>query len=231
MSNDEKVYEHPSYGMVQFSHRQGNPKLFGSALEYHMNYVTLSVKTAKLRRSDTGDLIDGPMGGNIVEVDLSAAQFAELLTTMNIGCGVPCTIRRRDGKGVPTPPDIDTQTESLRSEYKARARQFAVKVLKNTADVKEMLKSKDRLSKADRESIVSVLDRVSTELSTNMPFFLEMYEEATEKIKTAAKAEVEAFAVSAIHSAGLQALASGAKEGFSGPPLELPEKPTVDVDP
>ncbi len=220
---EEKVFEHESYGMVQFSHRQGNPKLFGSALEYHNNYVSLIVKTAKLRRSDTGDTIDGPTHGNIVEVSLSAAQFAELLTTMNIGLGVPCTIRAREGKMVSPPPDIDTQTENLRNEFRNRTRSFAKEILADTGQVKELLK-KDKLSKADRATIAGILDRVARELGENAPFFLEMYEEATEKVTTAAKTEMEAFAVGAIQNAGLRALAAGEVN------LTPPQLPAIDVE-
>jgi hypothetical protein len=208
MSRETNVFEHPSYGMVQFSHRQGNPKLFGSALEYHNNYVSLIVKTAKLRREDTGDYVDGPMHGDIVEVNLSAAQFAELLTTMNVGLGVPCTIRSREGKMVPPPPDVETQTENLRNEFRKRTRDFARKILSDTGEVKEILK-KDKLSKADRSAVAGILDRVAQELSDSAPFFLEMYEEATEKITTSAKAEMEAWAVVAIRNAGMKALAAG----------------------
>ncbi len=219
--DDDKVFEHESYGLVQFSHRSGNPKLFHSALENHYNYVTLLVKTAKLRRSDTGDRVDGPMHGNILEVDLSAAQFAELLTTMNIGSGIACTIRRREGKQVEPPPDIDTQTENLRSEFKVRAKEFTKKILSRASGVTSLLKTKDKLSKADRESISGVISSIAQELSENIPFFVDMYQEATEKITTAAKAEVEAFMVGAVHQAGLAALAAGKVEVA---PPRLPPK-------
>lgn len=47
MYNDEKTEKHPSYVMVGFSRRQGNPgRLFGSALPHHQTYITLSVTTA-----------------------------------------------------------------------------------------------------------------------------------------------------------------------------------------
>lgn len=207
--DEDKEYRHPSYGLVSFSHRQGNPKLFHSALEHHYNYVTLSIKNGTLIRSDSGDRLYGPMHGNIVEVDLSASQFAELLTTMNIGVGVACTIRSVAGKQVPPPPDIDSQPENLRAEFRDRARDFTNLILKETEEVGTLLKDKANLNKADRAKIQGILTRVAQELAQNMPFFLTMYQEATEKVADAAKAEIEGFMVSAVRQAGLAALAAG----------------------
>lgn len=224
---DEKRYKHPSYGMVQLSHRQGNPKLFGSALDHHYNYVTLLVKTCELMRSDTGDRYYGPMHGDVVEVDLSAAQFAELLTTANIGLGVPCTIRRREGERVESPPDIDSQPENIRTEFKARAKEFSKKVLAEAAAARDLLKNKATISKGDRERLAGILDQVAQELEMNMPFLVDMYQEATEKVTVGAKAEVEAFMVSAVRQAGLAALAAGQ---IQIEPPQLPVTTTVEPD-
>jgi hypothetical protein len=204
----EKHYKHPSYGMVSFSHRSGNPKLFHSALENHSNYITLAIKTCTLVRSDTGDRLYGPVRGDLIEVDLSASQFTELLTTMNIGLGVACTINTFNNKAVPPPPDIDSQSESLKTEFRERVKDFADDILKDTKEVGDLL-NKPSLNKADRSKILGILTRVSQELKQNIPFFLEVYEEATDKVVDAAKAEIEGFMVSAVRQAGLAALAAG----------------------
>lgn len=217
-------YTHPSYGMISISHRSGSPKLFHSALDHHYNYVTIAIKTARLFRSDTGDRLYGPMHGDIAEVDLSAAQFAELLTTANIGLGVACTLRNVGNKRIEPPPNIDSQPENLRTEFKARASEFSKRILAETAEVKELLKNKATISKGDREKIASVLGQVAQELEQNMPFLVEMYQEATEKVTGAAKAEVEGFLVGAIRQAGLAALAAGKVEIV---PPQLPERTEV----
>ncbi len=200
--------KHESYGMVAFSHRSGNPKLFHSALDNHYNYVTLQIKTCTLIRGDNGDHLYGPVHGDIVEVDLSASQFAELLTTMNIGLGAACTIRSIGKQQMQRPPDIDSQPENMKTEFKARAKSFTEKILGRAGEVRELLK-KPTLNKADRTLIGSVIDLVAMELKENMPFFVEMYREATGKVVDAAKAEIEGFMVSAVRQAGLAALAAG----------------------
>jgi chorismate mutase len=149
------------------------------------------------------------MRGDIVEVDLSAAQFAELLTTMNVGLGVPCTIRHVGNRQMKSPPDIDSQPENIRTEFKENAKKLAQKILSRATEAKQLLKEKASLNKSDRERISNILTEVARELEENMPFMVEMYQEATEKIETAAKAEVEAFMVGAVRQAGLAALAAG----------------------
>lgn len=221
MGND-KTFKHESYGLVAFSHRSGNPKLFHSALENHSNYITLQIKTCSLVRSEEGDRLQGPMNGDLLEVDLSASQFAELLTTMNIGVGTACTIRRLNNKQVEPPPDIDSQPENMRVEVKAKAKSFAEKILARAGEVRELLK-KPALNKSDRASILNVIDTVAMELKENMPFMVTLYQEATEKIINSAKAEIEGFMVSAIRQAGLQALAAGKVQ------VEPPQLPAITV--
>ncbi len=217
MEDGKLRFAHPSYGMAQFSHRQGNPVLFHSSLETHYNYVVLSVKTCELIREDTGDTLYGPMHGNIVEVAFSQSQFAELLTTMNIGAGVACTIQAREGKMVERPPQIASQTENMKAEFTDQAREFTKEILREADGIDELLK-KPTLNRADRAKISSVLRSVSRELTDKMPFMVDMYQEATEKIKTDAKAEVEGFMVGAVRQAGLAALAAG-KVDVSPPQL------------
>jgi len=108
---------HPSWGMVQFSRVQhGGPcRLFGSSLEDHGTTILLHIFQGR-REHDLSE--DHLMGGNeLVAVELSAAQFAGLLTTMNIGHGVPCTIRRLPGQEMPDVPDDSRESERVRQSF------------------------------------------------------------------------------------------------------------------
>ena len=84
MSDKDEILTHPSYGMVQFSRvTGGNCRLFGSALEGHNHRIELRIFEAEMH-IDHDLHMERPYGkGQIIEVALSAAQFAELLTTMN----------------------------------------------------------------------------------------------------------------------------------------------------
>ena len=92
-----QIEKDKSWGMVGFYRTYGGGKeLFGSDVTNH-NTIRLTIKHARKHR-ELGK--DWTMGDDIIcEVELSALQFAELLTNMNVGDGVPCTIKytREDG--------------------------------------------------------------------------------------------------------------------------------------
>jgi len=64
--------------------------------------------------------------------DLSAAQFAELLTTMNVGSGVPCT-RYIEGKRIQDPPDMKLEVEKVQDSFKQDMKDLAEKCDKDVA--------------------------------------------------------------------------------------------------
>jgi len=204
--DNEKTFDHPSYGMVQFSRRQGNPRLFASALDTHQHYVTLSIRKCQLIRGDHGDRYYGSIRGDLVEVDMSAAQFAELLTTMNVGMGVPCTVNYLNGQKVVAPPVIPTEAQSVRDGFKESLAEFAKGLPGKAKKVREILEKK-ALNKEDRAQVASVIDSVIREMTDRAPFIVDMFREATERVMTAAKAEADAWLTGVVHRAGMKALA------------------------
>lgn len=206
---DEELHEkHPSYVLVSFSRRGGHPgRLFGSALRDHGTYITLSVRNAEVIHNLGRDTYYGGIRGNVLEVDMSAAQFAELLTTMNIGSGVPGTLRYLDGKEIPKPPeDADVETDKILDSF----RRDMAKVAKET---KERLKELDAIlekktfSQADKKAIRGIAERVVQQIEANAPFMVEQFQTAAEKTVTSAKAEIDSFMTHAVITAGVETLA------------------------
>lgn len=209
MSDKTQTFKHPSYGLISFSRRQGSPKLFGSALDTHYHYVTLSIGYCTLHRDEQGDRYYGSMRGEIVEVNLSAAQFAELITTMNMGMGTPCTLAYINKERIESPPDMPTEAQSVRDGFDDSLRGFVRKLSEKAAEVRACLQKKS-LSQGDRQRISGLIDEAVLELSSNAPFIIDMFREATERIMTAAKTEADAWLTSVIQRAGLKAIQSGA---------------------
>ena len=103
--DDEKVFSHESYGMVQFSRITGRSgRLFGSSLPDQGSFIRLRVVRADRRHHLGRDWYHGE-SKVLFEADLSNVQFAELITTMNHGQGAPCTLRFCDGKPMEKPPE------------------------------------------------------------------------------------------------------------------------------
>lgn len=203
--------------MVQFSRCQvsgynsdgkGN-RLFGSALADHHTLMRLQIRHAKLEHDLQRDRVftDGTLP--IIEIDMSAAQFAELITTANYGSGVPCTIRYADGARVEDPPDIDTEAEHIRANFKDTLDGYIAKANKYRKEIEELTA---KLPAKTQQQIKLALNVITDQLSSNVPFVVDQFNVATDRITSAAKAEVEAFTMHAVTVAGIAALADQRSE-------------------
>lgn len=203
---DKPEYEtHPAYGVVGFSRISGDPgKLFGSAIPQHGHFVALRIKKAA-RKHDLGmDWIHGKCE-DLIEVYLSAAQFSELLTTMNIGDGVPCTITRFNGDFIEKMPrDEKTETEKVRGNFKNKLLDFGKNLRDKTEEARELLSKGMKVS--DRKRVTDLLDLIHREIEANLPFALTSFQEAVEKTTMHAKAELDAMVSHVVQTRGLEAL-------------------------
>jgi len=207
-ADDEFEREHPSYGLIRISRVSGGSgalRLFGSPLARHYGTIRLTIGSAKWIHGLHHDRYHGGLQGH-VEVEMSAAQFADMITSLNVGAGTPCTIRYLAGARIQDPPEHATEAEHIRDnfegaldKYKAKARAYRKKIEELT----------NKLSAKARDEVRIALDVIEDQLGANVPFVVKQFQEATTKIATAAKAEVEAFVSHAIRAAGLDAIAEG----------------------
>lgn len=188
MSRERKKDEHPAYGVIGFYRTQGDPgKMFGSAMPQHGHFITMSVKRAVRYHDGYDDWVHGT-GEELINIWLSAAQFAELLTTMNVGDGVPCTIKRYNGEGIEEmPPAEKTEAERVHDSIETKMRVFASTFQEKTDLAKKMLLGKGTISVGSRKQVAWILDWLHMELVANMPFHAKMFTEAIEKTTVAAK--------------------------------------------
>ena len=118
----EKKEKHPSYGMLGFSRRQGSKtNLFGSSIQ-HQNTISMTLRQGEMHRGLNTDWFFG--GDVIVEVEMSQAQFAEAITSMNMGSGVPVTIRYQENKGYIERPDFKGKKTALKTIIEANPTVF-----------------------------------------------------------------------------------------------------------
>jgi ElaB/YqjD/DUF883 family membrane-anchored ribosome-binding protein len=206
---DEKVFEHPSYCMVQFSRCQGNPgRLFGSPLQEHGSFVTLRVVEAERRHSLSRDWYFGG-SKTIVEIYLSPMQFAELLTTMNVSSGVPGTLRfhgQGPGKIAKPPEDEEIEADVVARGFKEDIERIGTELKELQAKAEEILGSKGPVKAEEKKEILNGINKMVRDIVANLPFVLESFQEATERTVKAAKAEVDAFVTTAVMATGLDAL-------------------------
>jgi hypothetical protein len=216
--DDEKIFAHESYGMVQFSRLTGHSgRLFGSSLPDQGSFIQLRVVRADRRHHLGRDWYHGEQHP-LMELDLSNVQFAELLTTMNNGSGVPCTLRYTDGRQMEKPPEERLEAQQVRDDFKEKLAQVARNMQESMTKIDEVL-SKKSIGQGDRDMIHDLLGLIKQDVASNIPFWLKSFHEATGKIVASAKTEIDAFLTNAVMSAGYKALGEGSALPITVPAL------------
>lgn len=213
---EENRTAHESYGLLGFTKRNGNiQNLFGSPITHHAS-ISMSLYQAEHIRKLSNDWY-GPVNMKpIVEVEMSNAQFVEAITTMNVGFGVPVTIRYLNGKQMEKPPfeserkkahsDFNRIVSSIDSPARVRQRQEA----------RDLLKSKKALTREERDAIFGILCD-DDNLTSNISFVHKSFDEACDKTVSHAKAEIDAMYTGVIHRLGGEALARELTQGAQQP--------------
>ena len=202
---DEKQFEHPSYATVQFSRTHGGRRpLFGTPLREHYTRILLTVRRATRSHGLSYDRIMGD--DTLVELEMSGAQFVELLTTMNIGTGVPATLRYTASDGqIEEPPSEATESELIQTGFEEGLENLDRFLADGYAEAETLFKKK-ALSKDDKKRLLWLLGKTRQEVKSNWPFVLESFREAAQRVVTHAKSEVDNFIATAVHLTGLKAL-------------------------
>jgi len=195
---------HPSYGLARFtrgSSARGIP-LFGSSIQ-NKHTITLDIFRAEHKRDLSNDWYDSKE--NLIQIEMSQNQFAELLTNMNHGEGVPVTIRHINLERYPEPPFI-AKADLFKGEFANKMHNHSVDLKRGLEKTVDILQSKTTISKGDRELILKEISTVFSMLESSIPFTNNQFIEAIEQTVTEAKSEIEAFVENKIRSAGLEAL-------------------------
>lgn len=195
---------HPSYGSLVFNRRNGGTTpLFGSSIE-HRNTIAMTLYHADLTRGLHSDSIYG--NKKIVEVEMSYSQFAEAITSMNMGSGVPVTIRWTEKDGRIPSCDFVSKREQFTDEFKEKRREVTEESQRIIQDVSNLFNQKKTLTKADKQEILSKLSKLSMEIGCNMDFIADQFNEQMDKTIMEAKGEIESFCQNKINSIASAAL-------------------------
>jgi len=234
MSKESNFESHPAYGQVAFfrtthggtGRAMKGTKLYGSRLPYHRTTVVL-----KIWRS----VVEHRLGSDwhfprkqLIEVELSSAQFAELITNLNQGSGVPCTVRWLPEEGMVEniPHEETSEAQKILTEFDlkmANVKEAAKHAVKEVASLLEARKGKC-LRKQDREEILRRIEMWSRLVGDSAPFAQEQFARSAEKTKVSLKAEMEASKALMVQSLGFKALQESPElQAQAAKLLEAPE--------
>ncbi len=193
---------HESYGLLQISRTSCQPAqvVFGSSIKTG-NPIRLRVHRAEKHRDLHREWYHDKE--TIVEIEMSPAQFAEAITTLNVGVGVPCTIRYVDSKRMDKCPD-EGVNELFNDEFKEDIRDVAATLTELQTEAKRILGAPGTVKKADKTALLSRIYHAEQMVRSNMPFVHEQFTRAMDKTVQQGKAEIEAFMDNAVRRVGLE---------------------------
>lgn len=204
--DDATLYTHPAFGMLGFNRVTGGDRtLFGSSIK-HNNRIQLVIKHGEEERHLHSDHYFG-LRGKIIEVEMSYSQFAEAITAMNVGDGVPCTIRYTEKDGhIPMIAENNSKRQQFVNEFSSTIRKAMEQVQDVVDEIQSTLDEKKSLGVKDRKELVSKLQQVKYNIGCNLDFCADQFNEQMEKTVSEAKGEIEAFCENKLHSIASAAL-------------------------
>jgi hypothetical protein len=192
---------HPAFGHVHASRVTSNPSvsLFDSEI-LHSHYVVLSIQTAERKRDLSRDWIH-PSSTPLIEVAMSEAQWASLVSSMNAG-GTPCTIQHRETQRnvpeLPYEPRMAQSIAEVREAYdKSLGRAKAAMAAYDALDAKAPAK--------ERRAALADLRQALNHAESNGIFAAQSLAEHVEGVVTRAKADVEAMVAAHAERLGIEA--------------------------
>jgi hypothetical protein len=197
-----KTYEHPAFAQIAANRANGmggSTTLYGSDFGHH-NTIRITLSRSQLRRDLSHDWHFA--GKEIITVELSEAQWATFVNSLNVGNGVPCTIDREAGVG--EVPGIAREDRKV---------QFAGEVNHTLDEAVKMLDALQEEVKAGRrgENVRSLFIQIRNRITSSLPFISKSFDQHMEKTVEAAKAEVHGHIQHTLVRAGLSALGADGK--------------------
>jgi len=204
--SDNELEKHDSYAMISFARTSSNQgtNLFGSSI-LHSNTIRMRVKRGEVNRYLNSDWFHG--GEELIEVEMSMAQFAEAITSLNMGEGVPVTLLSFNQQRSESCPHINKRLQ-IEQEFEKSVKELSARLEELTRATKNILNEKKPLSKANRDTILREIDALKMAVNSNIPFVQRSFNRQMDKTVSEAKGEVDGFVMNKIISTGIEGLES-----------------------
>lgn len=202
---DRTVYEDPAFVTVGFyrqTHGSEGTSLFGSDVR-HQHTIAMRVSEAKSIR-DRHLSRDWVHPGNcMLEVVFSPIQFAELLTNMNIGEGIPATLSYHDGQDYAM-PKMETQAQAFKKEIAQDVQSVYAGIQGAYKRAEALLSSPKPLTRPEKDELLGAIEKVDRLFSDHLPFIVDQFSRSLAKMVGEAKADVDAFVERTILKTGIE---------------------------
>jgi ElaB/YqjD/DUF883 family membrane-anchored ribosome-binding protein len=199
--DNKELEQHESYGMMSFNRFDGgNGAFFGSSIKPDGG-IEMTLKTGEVRHNLNHDWYRGKE--TIARVRMTGAQFADLITNLNMGEGVPVTLEYVHGKHMSEPPFINKRIQ-FEENFKQEMKEVSNQMLELTKRTEEILSRAKAPTKKEKEEILHNIAMLNQKVSSDMPFVHKSFNEQMDKTVKEAKNEIETYVNSTIHSLGME---------------------------
>lgn len=188
---------HPAFAQISVSRVQGNAVLYGSDFK-HQHFMRVRIARSELQRDLSRDWHYARE--DMIEVDLSEAQWATFVSSPNAGGGVPCTLHAFDGQLMPR-LTLQNKTDKFKQEVGDHLDGARNELDALLAEIEGM-----NIPKAKKAALAQRASKAKQEIEANMPFVAEQFGEHVEKTVEKAKVEINAYMTTTVQRAGLEAL-------------------------
>lgn len=211
---DSYVERHPAYAVIGASRitygaydgSTAGTYLFGSDFR-HRNSVRIVVMGASVSRGLSHDWPHGDLNRQYVELEMSEAQWAAFVSTLNVGDGVQCTVRYVNGEEVPGIARIPDRAQ----QFSGEAKEHLLAVEKHLAQLRQTVED-SKLSAKAKDDLLSLCTRMHNDLTPNIDYVGKAFAEHVERTTERAKIEVNAHIQNTLVRAGMKALGGAAAE-------------------
>lgn len=192
---------HPCFAQISGSRRSGNSVLYDSDFQ-HQHTVCITINTSELKRSLSSDWHHAK--NQLIEVELSEAQWATFVSSLNVGGGVPCTLRYKYGESIPGL----AMPINNREKFKVEVNETLQEGLDTLKKLREELEA-SKLSQKDKARLAGFLTRTERCFGGSFKFVADQFDEHIENTVERAKVEVNAYVNNMVMRSGIAALQNG----------------------
>lgn len=192
---------HPCFAQISGSRRSGNSVLYDSDFQ-HQHTVCITINTSELKRSLSNDWHHAK--NQLIEVELSEAQWATFVSSLNVGGGVPCTLRYKFGESI---PGLDKPVNN-REKFKVEADATLQRGINLLSSLRAELQN-SKLSQKERDRLSGIITNIERSFGGSFKFVADQFDEHIEHTVERAKIEVNAYVNNMVMRSGIAALQNG----------------------
>ena len=201
----------------------GAASLFQSDVK-HMHYICLEIHEANKVIDGTHEFLHN--GNTLCTVEMSEAQFSQMITQPNMGSGTPCTIHYSAGdKGQPwlhpkfgtrpEPPDPESFNIKYDKETAYRAKIITDNLVSLQKTLGDLVSGLTKPNKGTLKELLAAVESARMQIEQNIPYVQKCAAEELEKKVGAAVADAPVLALEApasVVGAEVPRLTSGTPE-------------------